>query len=86
MKDYVENIYIKQGLLLASMLNNSEGWLDTRKNDLDKLEKPDKILIRKILGPHENPSAVFKYLELGLVTCQICHYEKETKLLNIHTE
>ena len=39
---------MRKGLLLASMLNNSETWIDITKNYVEKLDKPDKMLIRNI--------------------------------------
>ena len=55
---------MREGLLLASMLNNSESWIDVTKQDIENLEKPDKMLMKTILGTHGNPCTVFMYLEL----------------------
>ena len=58
---------MREKLLSSSMLNNSESWIDITKQDIEKLEKPDKILITNILCTQGNPSTVFMYLELGFL-------------------
>ena len=54
-----------EGLSLASMVNNSESWINITKQDIEKLGKPDEILIRNVLGRHENPCKDFMYPELS---------------------
>ena len=58
---------MREGLLLSSMSNNSESWIDITKQDIEKLEKPDKMLMKNILGTHGNPCTVFMYMELGFL-------------------
>ena len=72
---------MREGLLLSSMLNNSESWIDITKQDIEKLEKPDKILIRSILGSQGNPSTVFMYLELGFLPVKYVIMKKRLNFL-----
>ena len=62
-------IIMRESMLIGSMLNNSENWINLTKKNVENLEKPDVILLRKILSSSGNPSTVFMYLELGIFTC-----------------
>ena len=50
---------MRKSLLLGSLLNNSESWINIPKKDLDDLEKPDTMVHRGILCTEGNPSKVF---------------------------
>ena len=52
-------------MLFGSMLTNSESWINLTQQDLDKLQKPDTLLRKKLSG---NPSKVFMLLELGVLS------------------
>ena len=56
------------------MLSNAECWIDLTKTDLEKLEIPDKISARHVLGAHGNPSKAFTYLKLGFLPTYILSY------------
>ena len=43
-------VIMRESMLLGSMLNNSEAWINLTKKDVENLEKPDIILLRKILS------------------------------------
>ena len=72
---------LREGLLLGSMLNNSESWVNITKSDLDTLEKPDTIVQRSILTEYGNPSKVFMCLELGVIPVKFVIIEKRLKFL-----
>ena len=72
---------LRKGLLLGSMLNNSESWININKSDLDNLEKPDTMLQRIILGTSGNPSKAFMCLELGIVPVKFVMMEKRLTFL-----
>ena len=54
-------------MLIGSMLTNSESWINLIQQNLDKLQKPDTILQRKLLSELGNPSKVFMFLELSVL-------------------
>ena len=58
---------MRESMLLRSLLNNSETWISVKKKDLERLEKPDTMIQRNILGTSGNPSKAFMYLELGFI-------------------
>ena len=72
---------MRESLLLGSMLNNSESWINLTKQDLLKLEIPDKSLARHILGTHGNPSISFMYLELGFLPVKFVLMKKRLKFI-----
>ena len=53
---------MRKSLLIGSMLNNSESWINIIKQDLTKLEMPDKTITRHVQDTHGNPSTAFMYL------------------------
>ena len=44
---------MRESMLLGSMLNNAESWININKTDLNNLEKPDTILQKLILSEKE---------------------------------
>ena len=46
---------MREGMLLGSLLTNSESWINMTKRDLEALEKPDTLLQRSILSTNGNP-------------------------------
>ena len=58
---------LRQGLLLGGMLTNIENWINISKKDIENLEKPDTILMRKVLSASGSTSKSFMMLELGLI-------------------
>ena len=72
---------MRESLLIGSMLNNAESWININKTDLDKLEIPDKSLARHILGAHGNPSNAFMYLELGFLPVKFVLMKKRLTCL-----
>ena len=70
---------MREAMLIGSMLTNSETWINLTKQDIDKLQKPDTILQRKLLSESGNPSKVFMCLELGILPVK---YVIMTKRLN----
>ena len=47
---------MREAMLVGSMLTNSESWINLTQQDLDKLQKPDTNLLRKLLSESGNPS------------------------------
>ena len=56
---------MRNGMMLGSLLNNAETWISVTKNDIKKLEKPDKIMSEKLFGVKAAQS--FQYLEMGML-------------------
>ena len=50
---------MRENLLIGSMLNNAESWININKTDLHKLKIPDRSFARHILGAHGNPHNAF---------------------------
>ena len=67
---------MREGLMLGSMLNNSESWINITKSDLEVFEKPDTMVQRNILTNYGNPSKVFMCLELGIIPVKYVIIEK----------
>ena len=72
---------MRQSLLLGSLLNNSESWINITKKDLDDLEKPDTMVHRGILCTEGNPSKVFMHLEFGSIPVRFVIMEKRLNFL-----
>ena len=72
---------LREGLLLGSLLNNSESWCNLTKGYLDNLEKPDTSVQRNILSNYGNPSKVFMCLELGVIPVRFVIIERRLKFL-----
>ena len=49
-------LLIKQGIMLSSMLTNSETWITILETDITKLTMPDTMLQRQIISSTKNPS------------------------------
>ena len=68
---------MRESMLLGSMLNNTESWININKTDLNNLEKRDTILQKIILGSRGSPSKAFMNLEFGILPVKYvteCHY------------
>ena len=72
---------MRESMLLGSMLNNAESWININKTDLNNLEKPDTILQKLILSAKGSPSKVFMYLELRILPVKYVIMEKRIKFL-----
>ena len=58
-------VVLRNSLLLSSILTNSEAWYNLKKEEVEKLEKADEKLLRKILEcPFSTPKEMI-YLELN---------------------
>ena len=73
---------MREGILLGGLLNNSESWINISKKDIEDLEKPDLILMRKILSITGNPSKVFMMLELGIAPVRFVIMKKRMQFLH----
>ena len=72
---------MRESMLIGSILTNSESWINLTNKDLDNLEKPDLMLLRKITGDSGNPCKVFMYLEFGLLPVRYVVKEKRLNFL-----
>ena len=70
---------MRNGILLGSMLNNSETWINLTKKNIEELEKPDKLLRDRLF--ESKPSTVFYYLELGIIPAKYVILKKRLKFL-----
>ena len=61
---YKTALIMREAMLIGSMLTNSKNLI---QQNLNKLQKPDTILQRKLLSGSGNPSKVFMFLELGVL-------------------
>ena len=52
---------MREGLLINSLLTNSESWVNVHDKDVENLGKNDTMLKRKILSENGNP--LWKYLQ-----------------------
>ena len=73
---------MREGLLLGGMLTNTDSWINISKKDIEKLEKPDTILMRKILSASGNPSKSFMMPELGIVPVRYVIMKKRLQFLH----
>ena len=69
---------MRESILLGGLLTNSEAWINILKEDLDNLEKPDTILLRKILSNTGNPGKVFMLLEMGFIPVTFVLMQKKS--------
>ena len=65
---------MRDGILLSSLLNNSETWINLTQKNVLELEKPDKMLQEKLF--QTNASKVFYYLELGILPAKYVMMKK----------
>ena len=73
---------MRESMFIGSLLNNSESWINITKQDLDKIEKPDTMIQRNILGSSGYPSKAFMYMELGfLLSLKLVIMEKRLNFL-----
>ena len=63
-------ILMRESMLLGSMLNNAESWVNNNNTNLNNLGKPYTILHKLMMSAKESPSNVFMYLELGILPVQ----------------
>ena len=73
---------MRQGMLVSSMLTNSEGWINLTKTDIEELDKPDITLQRKVLASTGNPSKCFMNLELGIIPVKYVIQQKRLNFLH----
>ena len=60
-------LLLRESLFINAMLWNIESWYNVTENEIDELEKIDRILLKKILNvPISTPSTLL-YLELGVL-------------------
>ena len=72
---------MKEGLLINSLLTNSESWVNVLEKDVENLGKCDTVLLRKILSENGNPSKVFMFLEHGIVPVKFIMKGKQANFL-----
>ena len=73
---------LRNSLLLSSVLTNSEAWYNVRKEDIDKLEQLDEMLLRKIMEcPSTTPKEML-YLELGCTPIRYILMSRRLNFLN----
>ena len=60
-------LQLRQGLLLNSILFNSEAWHGLSKNEIESIEKVDEALLRSLLKAHSKISLEALYLETGSI-------------------
>ena len=70
---------MRDGMMVGSMLNNSETWINVNKSDLEKLEKPDVLLSEKVF--ETKAAKAFQYLEMGILPVKFVIMEKRLKFL-----
>ena len=72
---------MSESMLVGSLLNNSESWINLNKTNMKNLEKTDTIPQKEILKTKENPSKAFMYLELGILPVKYVVMRKSLNLL-----
>ena len=72
---------MREGLLINSLLENSESWVNVLEKDVENLGKCDTMLLRKILSENGNPSKVFMFLEHGIVPVKFIMKGKRANFL-----
>ena len=72
---------MRQSMMIGSLLNNAETWINVTKDDLNQLTNPDKMLLRDTLSSYGNPSKCFMYLELGIIPVRYVLMSKRMKYL-----
>ena len=68
-------------MLIGTLLNNSESWINLTRKDIVSIEKPDVMLLQKVLGSNGNPSTAFMYLELGILPARFVIMKKRLNFL-----
>ena len=72
---------MREGLLINSLLTNSESWVNVTEKDVENLGKSDNMLQRKILSDNGNPSKAFMFLELGIIPVKFIMKGKRANFL-----
>ena len=72
---------MREGLLINSLLKNSESWVNVTEKDVENLGKSDTMLQRKILSDNGNPSKSFMFLELGIIPVKFIMKGKRANFL-----
>ena len=67
---------MRNGILIGSLLNNSETWIHLTKKNIEEIEKPDKVLKDKLLD--SKSSTVFYYLEFGMLPAKYVILKKDS--------
>ena len=70
---------MRNGILIGSLLNKSETWIQLTKKNIEEIEKPDKVLKDKLLD--SKSSTVFYYLEFGMLPAKYVILKKRLKFL-----
>ena len=71
---------MREGILLGSLLTNSESWINVTNQDISELEKPDTHLLRKVLD--SSASKCFMMLELGIIPVRFVLMKKRLQFLH----
>ena len=58
---------LRQTIFLSTVLLNAETWINLSKNNIEELEKIDRILIKRILEAPASTSTKSLYLESGCI-------------------
>ena len=61
---------LRNSLLLSSLLSNSESWYNVTPNQVEKLERVDEYMLRKMLYSHSKVAKELLYLETGNIPCR----------------
>jgi hypothetical protein len=75
---------MREGILLGSLLTNSESWINVTNQDISELEKPDTHLLRKVLD--SSASKCFMMLELGIIPVRFVLMKKRLQFFTLHIE
>ena len=73
---------MREAILVSGLLTNAESWINLTKKNLEELEKPDIILLRKIISQSGNPAKCFMQLELGIIPVKYIIMQKRMNFLN----
>ena len=71
---------MREGILLGSLLTNSESWINVTNQDISELEKPDTHLLRNVLD--SSASKCFMMLELGIIPVRFVLMKKRLQFLH----
>ena len=74
-------VLMRQSMLIGSLLNNAESWINVTESDVNQLEKPDIMLLKNVLSKSGNPSKCFMFLELGVLPVKYVIMSKRLKYL-----
>ena len=73
---------MRESILLGSVWNNAESWVNINKTDLINLEKADTILHKFILSEKGSPRKVFMYLELDILPVKYIIMKKRFRYIS----